>query len=64
MKFTFQEAYGTLTAGQWTLYKKYNITPMEHSMLMEEFGEENHADIIEAVKERSEATGRYQPPWG
>jgi hypothetical protein len=46
----FHESYGTLTRAQLAAYRKHNISPSDHDGLVDQYGEENHAEITRAVK--------------
>lgn len=61
MKMVYDEQYGELSFAQRAAYRKYNVSPMDHQMLVNEFGEANHIKITEAVKARSES-GIYRQP--
>lgn len=65
MKLVFDEWYGTLSYAQRAAYKKYNVSPADHDMLMVEFGNEDdvHTRITAAVKDRSRS-GQYQANFG
>ena len=58
MKMVFDEWYGELSYAQRAAYRKYNISPADHDMLVMEFGAENHAEITKAVVERQGAYKR------
>lgn len=62
MTMTYQEAYGDLTVDEHRAIKRFNVSPMDHQMLCDEFGAENHATITSAIKERS-SSGMYRAPW-
>jgi hypothetical protein len=53
MKLVYDEWYGTLSYAQRAAYRKYNISASDHDRLCDEFGEDNHEAITEAVKERA-----------
>lgn len=55
MKMVFDEWYGELSFAQRAAYRRYNISPSDHDMLVDEFGEHNHAAITAVVKERKGA---------
>ena len=61
MKLVYDEQYGTLSYAQRSAYRKFNIAPIDHDDLVDEFGETNHVAITKAVKERS-TSGMYQKP--
>ena len=54
----FDEQYGYLTRPQRAAYRKHNVSPMDHDMLVAEFGD-NHDAITRAVKDRS-TSGTYR----
>lgn len=58
-KMVYDEWYGKLTYAQRAAYRKYNVSPADHDMLVAEFGRDNHAGITAAVKERS-TSGMYR----
>lgn len=62
MKLVYDEWYGELSFAQRAAYRKFNVSPMDHTLLEQEFGERAHAQITKAVKERS-STGMYRHPW-
>lgn len=62
-KIVFDEQYGNLSYAQRAAYRKNNVSPMDHDMLVDEFGAHNHTAITQAVKDRS-TTGMYQAPFG
>jgi len=61
MKMVYDEQYGDISHAQRAAYKKHNVSPMDHDMLVDEFGEGSHAKITAAVKQRS-TDGMYRPP--
>lgn len=61
MKMVYDEWYGRLSFAQRAAYRKYNVAPADHTDLVREFGEDAHAEITAAVKERSQADGMYRP---
>lgn len=63
MKMVYDEWYGTLSYAQRAAYRKYNVSPADHDMLVDEFGEDSHETITRVVKQRSEANGMYVAPW-
>ena len=52
-KMVFDEMYGELTFAQRAAYRKYNVSLSDHDMLVDKYGESNHAAITEAVKRNS-----------
>lgn len=58
MAMTYDEWYGELSVAEHRAIKKFNVSPLDHQMLCDEFGRENHAAITAAIKERS-AGGMY-----
>lgn len=60
MKMVYDEWFGTLSYAQRAAYRKYNVSPYDHQMLVQEFGED-HAAITRVVKERS-VDGMYRLP--
>lgn len=63
VKMVYDEFYGTLSYAQRAAYRKHNVSPLDHQLLVQEFGEDNHARITAAVKERS-TDGMYRAPLG
>ena len=61
MKLVFDEWYGTLSFAQRAAYRKYNVSPLDHTILCDEFGKDNHTAITQAVKARS-SSGMYRGP--
>jgi hypothetical protein len=57
-KIVFDEWYGYLSFAQRAAYRKHNISPADHDMLVMEFGADNHDAITAAVKERQGAYKR------
>jgi hypothetical protein len=53
MKMVYSEWYGDISYAQRAAYRKHNISPSDHQMLVDEFGEDNHEAITKAVKERA-----------
>lgn len=62
MKIVYDEWYGELSYAQRAAYRKYNVSPSDHNLLMNEFGAGAHAEITKAVKERS-SDGMYRALW-
>lgn len=50
MKMIFDERYGELSFAQRAAYRKYNVSKSDHDHLVRHYGEHNHAQITEAVK--------------
>lgn len=48
-KLVFHESYGFLKENQLFAYKKYNVSPADHDLLVYKFGETNHNEITEFV---------------
>ena len=48
----YNEWYGDVTRAQLAAYRKFNVSPSDHDVLVEEFGGNKHAAITAAVKER------------
>ncbi len=66
MKMVYDEWYGELSYAQRAAYKKYNVSPSDHSpsdhdSLVRQFGADAHAEITAAVKDRSKS-GMYRDP--
>ena len=57
----FDEWYGHISRPERAAIKKYNVSPMDHEMLCDEFGRDNHAVITRMIKERS-PHGYYREP--
>jgi hypothetical protein len=53
MKLLYDEWYGDISYAQRAAYRKHNISPSDHQMLVDEFGEDSHEAITKAVKERA-----------
>lgn len=62
MKIVYDEWYGRLSYAQRAAYRKFNVSPSDHDMLVEEFGRDAHKEITDAVKARSES-GMYRDPF-
>lgn len=52
-KMVFDEWYGELTYAQRAAYRKHNVSPSDHDMLVDHFGANAHGEITEAVKKHS-----------
>jgi hypothetical protein len=52
-KMVFDESYGELTYAQRAAYRKFNVSPSDHDMLVDKFGADNHDKITDAVKKFS-----------
>jgi hypothetical protein len=50
----YDEWYGVLSWAQRAAYRKFNVSPFDHHLLVEEFGGD-HVAITAAVKERQGA---------
>lgn len=61
MKIVYDEWYGEVSFAQRAAYRKYNVSPSDHRDLTDEFGQDAHAAITAAVKERS-TSGMYRTP--
>ena len=59
MNLVYDEWYGELSVAERTAIKKYNVSPSDHQMLSDEFGDCNHEAITKAIKERS-SSGYYR----
>lgn len=53
-KMVFDEAYGELSYKQRSVYKKYNVSPADHDMLVAQYGDNREA-IIQAVVDGSQS---------
>lgn len=53
MKIVYDEWYGELSYAQRTAYRKHNVSPADHTLLVERFGEGQHAQITAFVKRHS-----------
>ncbi len=64
MNLVYDEWYGELSVAERKAIKKYNVSPSDHQMLSDEFGDCNHEAITKAIIERS-SSGYYQMelPW-
>ena len=60
MKMIFDEWYGTISHAQRAAYRKHNISPSDHDMLVLRFGETNHATITKYVNDNN---GRIPFGW-
>ena len=58
MKLVYDEWYGELSFAQRAAYRKYNVSPSDHDVLVGVFGPDAHADITAAVKRHSQ-TGQF-----
>jgi hypothetical protein len=64
---TFHENYGTVSKAQLAAYKRLNVSPLDHDLLVDVFGEDDHAGITAHVKANSEGGMYREPPmssWG
>ena len=52
-KIVYDERYGELTFAQRAAYRKYNVSPSDHDALIDEYGEDAHDAITQAVKDFS-----------
>lgn len=52
-KIVYDERYGELTFAQRAAYRKHNVSQSDHDMLVDRYGEDAHAAIVEAVKRNS-----------
>lgn len=53
MKIIYDEQYGDVSYAQRAAYRKFNVSPMDHDMLVDKFGEKSHAAITQYVEEHS-----------
>lgn len=63
MKTVFDEWYGTLSYAQRAAYRKYNVSPSDHSYLIARYGETAHRQITDHVVECSQEHGYYVEPF-
>lgn len=56
-RIVYDEAYGTLSFAQRAAYRKHNVPPAMHDMLVARFGED-HATITRFVNETVARRGR------
>lgn len=56
----FQEAYGPLSRRQWQVYRRYNVSPADHMMIVDVLGysEDDHDAIVQHVL-RNLRNGNY-----
>ena len=57
MKMIFDEWYGEVSYAQRRAYKKYNVSPSDHSAILMYFRENRHADITRYVTRNAEENG-------
>ena len=57
MKVVFDEFYGEVSIAQRRAYKKYNVSPSDHSDILMYFRENRHADITRYVTRNAEENG-------
>lgn len=62
MKLVFDEWYGELSYAQRAAYRKFNVTPSEHTELVRAFGDD-HKFISDFVKENSISGFFSWPDW-
>ena len=63
-RLVYQEQFGDVTPAQLLAYRKYNVAPIDHQMLVDEFGEQNWDTITLVVKTRSgDGYYRHPLPW-
>lgn len=53
MKMVFDEFYGELSFAQRAAYRKYGVSPADHSALLNYFDEDAHQEIAEYVKKNA-----------
>lgn len=59
MKLVYDEWYGTLSYAQRAAYRKHNISPSDHQLLVDAFGANAHEAITAEVKRQTEDGGRF-----
>lgn len=52
-KMVYDERFGEITFAQRAAYRKFNVSQSDHDSLAQQFGEDNHAAITQAVKDYS-----------
>ena len=52
-KMIFDERFGTITYAPRAAYRKFNVSQSDHDMLTDRYGEDNHDEIVAAVKRNS-----------
>lgn len=57
----FNENFGWVTKKQLAAYRKFNVSPMDHDILADRYGDDSEA-IIADIK-RNSLNGYYQPVW-
>lgn len=61
-KIVFDENFGDMTFAQRAAYRKFNVSPSDHTDLVNRFGEDEHDKITAFVKTNS-TSGTYRAPW-
>lgn len=61
-KIIFDERYGDVSFAQRAAYRKFNVSPSDHSDLADHFGADAHDEITRFVKGHSES-GMYNVGW-
>lgn len=59
MKLVYDEWYGELSFAQRQAYRKHNVSPSDHDVLVSIFGTDAHKEITAAVKAYSRDTGLF-----
>jgi hypothetical protein len=59
MSMTFDESYGTLPTNLLRAYRKFNVSPADHDLLVDRLGDD--WKTILAVVESSSSDGYYKP---
>lgn len=53
MKMVYDEWYGEISYAQRAAYRKHNVSPSDHDILVGRYGSDAHAEITAAVKRNS-----------
>ena len=59
MKIVYDEWYGELSFAQRAAYRKHNVSPADHDMLVDYFGGNDHAGITAEVKRLAARNGFF-----
>lgn len=54
MRTVYYESYGELSVAQRAAYRRYNVSPADHDMLVVRFGEGAHEAIAAFVREHGD----------
>jgi len=58
----YHESYGEISPAEHRAIKKHNVSPMDHQVLVDKFGEDNHEIITRYIIANSTKSGGYRDP--